>query len=392
MDDNRRLPSSAVPGREYTAVDRECQHRPRLRGTRERVLTRRDLNRALLARQLLTERAGVALPRVVERMGGIQAQYAPSAYIALWSRVEGFERSALTRALERKALVQATVLRGTIHVVSRRDFWPWRTAVHDTDEAWLRRVRPDLAGRHRATADRKLRAALADGPRKRDELVALVSKDGWFAASVDLVRVPPSGTWEQRRADLYALAESWIGPNDADAESARELLVRRYLAAFGPASVPDVRSWSRLTRDQVERALERIGARTFRDEDEKALFDVPRAPLPHADTPAPPRFLPTWDAVLLVHARRTGVLPEEYRPRIFNTKLPFSMHTFLLDGSVAGAWKVERAKDKAELVLQPFAPVPRNRRDPLRDEAERLVRWHEDDAVSYAVRWTKSTS
>jgi hypothetical protein len=357
-----------------------------------RVLTQRDLNRALLARQLLLERVRKPLPRAVEQMGGIQAQYAPSAYIGLWSRVEGFERDALTRALQRKAVVQATVLRGTIHVVSRRDFWPWRTAVHETDDAWLRRVRPDLSGRARAAADRKLRAALADDPRKRDERVARDGKDGWFASSVDLVRVPPSGTWEQRRADLYALAESWIGPNDADADAGRELLVRRYLAAFGPAAVPDVRSWSRLTRDQVERALERIGARSFRDEDGKTLFDVPRAPLPDADTPAPPRFLPTWDAVLLVHARRTGVLPEEYRPRIFNTKLPFSMHTFLLDGSVAGAWKVERSKDKAELVLQPFAPVPRQRRESLRDEAERLVRWHEDDAVSYAVRWTKSTS
>jgi hypothetical protein len=357
-----------------------------------RVLKQRELNRALLARQLLLERVRRPLPRAIEQMGAIQAQYAPSAYIALWSRVEGFERDALTRALQRKAVVQATVLRGTIHVVSRRDFWPWRTAVCATDDAWLRRVRPDLTDRDTATADRKLRAALADGPRKRDELVALVGKDGWFASSVDLVRVPPSGTWEQRRADLYALAEDWIGPNDAAADAGRELVVRRYLGAFGPATVADVRSWSRLTRDHVERALERIGARTFRDEDGKALFDVPRAPLPHADTPTPPRFLPTWDAVLLVHARRTGVLPEDYRPRIFNTKLPFSMHTFLLDGSVAGAWKVERARDKAELVLQPFAPVPRKRREPLRDEAERLVRWHEDDAVSYAVRWTKSTS
>jgi hypothetical protein len=357
-----------------------------------RVLTRRELNRALLARQRLLERARVPLARAVERMGGIQAQYAPSAYIALWSRVDGFERAALTRALERRSLVQATVLRGTIHVVSHRDFWPWRAAVRETDAAWLRRVHPEVTERDRAAADRRLRAALVDGPRKRDELIALVGKDGWLASSVELVRVPPSGTWEQRRADRYALAERWVGADDADPGDGRELLVRRYLAAFGPAQVADVRSWSRLTREQVERALERIGARSFRDEGGKTLFDLPRGPLPDADTPAPPRLLPTWDAVLLVHARRTGVLPEEFRPRIFNTKLPFSMHTFLVDGSVAGAWKVERRKDKAELVLQPFAPVPQKRRDAVREEAERLVRWHEDDAVSHAVRWTKSTS
>ena len=356
------------------------------------VLTQRDLNRALLARQLLLERARLPLPRAVERMGGIQAQYAPSAYIALWSRVGGFERAMLTRALERRSVVQATVLRGTIHIVSRRDFWPWRAAVRETDDAWLDRVRPDVTGRDRTAADRRLRSALADGPRKRDELIALVGKDGWLASSVDLVRVPPSGTWEQRRADLYALAERWVGADDADPGEARELLVRRYLAAFGPSQVADVRSWSRLTREHVERALERIAARTFHDEQGKQLFDLPRAPLPGGEAPAPPRFLPTWDAVLLVHARNTGVLPEEFRPRIFNTKLPFSMHTFLLDGAVAGAWKVERSKQKSELVLQPFAPIPRKWRRPLRDEAERLVRWHDDDAVAYAVRWTKSTS
>jgi hypothetical protein len=367
-----------VSVREYSDVDR--------------VLTRRELNRALLARQLLLERARVPLARAVERMGGIQAQYVPSAYIALWSRVEGFQRAALTHGLERRSLVQATVLRGTIHVVSRRDFWPWRTAVRETDDAWMRRVHPDVTDGDRAIADGRLRAALADGPRKRDELIALVGKDGWLASSVDLVRVPPSGTWEQRRADLYALAERWVGDEDADPEEGRELLVRRYLAAFGPAQVADVRSWSRLTREQVERALERIGTRTFRDEGGKTLFDLPRAPLPGGDTPASPRFLPTWDAVLLVHARRTGVLPEELRPRIFNTKLPFSMHTFLVDGAVAGAWKVERSKEKAELVLQPFAPMPRKWREAVRDEAERLVRWHEDDAVSHALRWTKSTS
>lgn len=357
-----------------------------------RVLTQRELNRALLARQLLLERARLPLPRAVERMGGIQAQYAPSAYIALWSRVEGFQRSALTRALERRAVVQATVLRGTIHIVSRSDYWPWRAAVRETDDAWLRRVRPDIVARDRTAADRRLREALAERPRKRDELVALVGKDGWFAAGVELVRVPPSGTWEQRRADLYALADAWVGVADADPEHGRELLVRRYLAAFGPARVADIGSWSRLRREQVDRAIERIGARSFRDEKGKELVDLPRAPLPDAATPAPPRFLPTWDAVLLVHARRTGVLPEEFRPRIFNTKLPFSMHTFLVDGAVAGAWKVERSKHRAAIVLQPFAPIPTKWRAAVREEADLLVRWHEDDAVSYAVRWTKSRS
>jgi hypothetical protein len=346
----------------------------------------------LLARQLLLDRARVPLPRAVERMGGIQAQYAPSAYIALWSRVEGFERSALTRALERRSLVQATMLRGTIHIVSRRDFWPWRTAVHEVEEAWIERVYPKLTARDRAAAVRAIRRALGAGIARREELVRLVSRDAWQTLEVDLVRVPPSGTWEQRRANLYALAEEWLGPNDADAEDGRELLVRRYLGAFGPARVADVRNWSKLGRDHVASALERIRPRRFRDEEGKELFDLQRAPLPDPGTPAPVRFLPTWDAVLLVHARRTGVLPDALRPLIFNTKLPFSMHTFVVDGSVAGAWRVERSKAKAALVLQPFVPVPRKWRDELRAEAERLIRWHENDARAYAVRWTKSTS
>jgi DNA glycosylase AlkZ-like len=324
-------------------------------------------------------------------MGGIQAQYAPSAYIALWSRVEGFERGQLTRALERRALIQATVLRGTIHIVSRRDYWPWRDAVREIDDEWLRSAWPKLAALDRAGAARRLRQALHGTVCSRNELVALVGKDAWQAADIDLVRVPPSGTWENRRAHLFALADEWLAHVETDAEEARELLVRRYLAAFGPARAADIRTWARLRRDDVERALARIGPRRFRDEEGKELVDLPRAPLPDPDTPAPPRFIPTWDAILLVHARRTGVLPEQFRPRIFNTRLPFSTATFMLDGAVAGAWRVDRTKDKAELLLQAFAPIPPRRRRELRDEAETLVRWHENDATSYAVRFAKST-
>jgi hypothetical protein len=337
-----------------------------------RVLTQRDLNRALLARQMLLERVKAPLPRVVERMGGIQAQYAPSAYFALWSRVEGFEREVLVWALERRSLVQATVLRGTIHVVSRRDYWPWRAAVRAADERWLRRVRPAATPQRTRAANLKLRRALADGPRRADDLIAAAGRDAWLAADVDLVRVPPSGTWERRRADLYALAVDWLGPDDADEEAGRELLVRRYLAAFGPATVADIRSWSRLNREETERALKRIGPRLFRDEEGKQLVDLPRAPLPDPETPASPRFIPTWDAILLAHARRTGVLPEEFRPRIFNTKLPFSMHTFLLDGQVAGAWRFENGR----IELQAFRKLSRAEQRELDPERERLAAFH----------------
>ena len=193
----------------------------------ERVLTQRELNRALLARQLLLERVRLPLPRVVERMGGIQAQYAPSAYIALWARVAGFEREQLTRALERRALIQGTLLRGTIHVVSRRDYWPWAEAIREPQREWLRRAWPRLAALDREGAGCTLREALRSGPRHRSELVELVGKDAWQAAEIDLVRVPPSGTWGKRRAHLFAAAEDWVGPNDADPEAARMRAVPR---------------------------------------------------------------------------------------------------------------------------------------------------------------------
>ncbi len=337
----------------------------------ERVLTQRELNRALLARQLLLERVRLPLPRVLERIGGIQNQYAPSGYIALWTRVEGFRREQLTRALEQRRLVQGTLLRGTIHAVSRDEYWPWAEAIREPMREWLRRSWPTLALGADA-ANHALRDALRDGPRHRNQLVELVGKDAFQAADLPVVRVPPSGTWEHRRADLYAAAEDWVGPNEADAEAGRELLVRRYLAAFGPAHAADIQGWCAIGIPRVKAALERIELRRFRDEQGRELVDLPRAPLPHAEMPAPARFIPHWEAMLLVHARRTGVLPEELRPILFSSKLPASMATFLLDGVVAGAWRYERGR----IELQPFRKLNRSELAELKDEQERLAAFH----------------
>jgi hypothetical protein len=337
-----------------------------------RVLTQRALNRALLARQLLLERVRLPLPRAVERIGGVQNQYAPSGYIALWSRLEDFRRDQLTRALERRSLIQGTLLRGTIHIVSRRDYWLWADAIREPQREWLRRAWPQLAALDGERIDRALRDALRHGPRHRKELVELVGKDAWQAAAIDLVRVPPSGTWESRRAHLFAAADDWVGPNDADAEAGGELLVRRYLGAFGPARATDVASWSGLGLERVKRVLGRIELRRFRDEQGRELVDLPRAPLPDPATPAPPRFIGHFDALLLVHARRTGVLPEEFRPIVFNTKQPASVATFLLDGVVAGAWRYE----DGAIRLEPFRRLTRAERVALTEEAERLASFH----------------
>jgi hypothetical protein len=336
-----------------------------------RVLTQRELNRALLARQLLLERVSLPIPRALERIGGIQNQYAPSAYIRLWSCLEGFRRDDLTRALERRTVVQATLLRATIHIVSKRDFWPFAAAIRSGQrEWWLRVQRPRPDERELEATAHELRSLMAKGPRRHEELAAAVGR-GWGMVGpwLELVRVPPSGTWEQRRANVFQTAERWVGPERVDVDDALDHLVRRYLAAFGPAPRTDIAQWAGLNVREIAPALERLRLRRFRDEQGSELLDVPRAPLPDPDTPAPVRFLPTWDATLLVHARRTGILPEGYRPLVFNTKLPQSLGTFLVDGAVAGTWRY----DAGRILLDPFERIDRAAQRELREESERLV-------------------
>jgi Winged helix DNA-binding domain len=356
-----------------------------------RTLSTRGLNRALLARQLLLERSELPLPRALEQVAGLQTQYAPSAYIRLWSCLRRFALDDLTRALERKQAVQATLMRSTIHIVSRQDFWPFSAGVGPSRQEWWLRVNRRQVGDAEVDLDaiaKRLRTELAGRTWHRKEVDELLRSRGgsvWSGAWVELVRVPPSGTWERRRADLFTLASEWIGPSKASEEKGIEHLLRRYLRGFGPARLGDAADWAGVPTAKLRTAAERMRLRTFRDGEGKELLDVPRAPLP-GDVPAPPRFLPTWDATLLVHARRTQILPEEYRPLIFHTKAPQSFPTFLVDGAVAGKWRVERTARKATLVLEPFEGLPRAAERELRDEGERLVRFHEPDAESYAVR------
>jgi Winged helix DNA-binding domain len=337
----------------------------------ERTLTQRELNRALLARQRLLERSPSPLPRVLERIGGIQAQYAPSIYVGLWSRVRGLQRDAVTRGLERRSLVQATLMRSTIHLVSRADYWPLTLAVGEARRrSWLRSVKGDEAAMRRAAM--RLRAALADGPLRQAEIQKLIGKEEarWVGFFLDLVRVPPSGTWERRRADLYGLAEDWVGPPDSTPDDGRELLVRRYLTGFGPASRDDVANFTGLTPAEVDAVLSRLDLRRF-----AGLVDLPRLPLPDPETPAPVRLIPHWDATLLVHARRTQILREDDRARIFSSRTPHSFATFLVDGQVAGTWREEAGR----IVLEPFRRLDAADRKALTEEGERIaaILWSE---------------
>jgi hypothetical protein len=343
-------------------------------------LTARQLNRALLQRQMLLERSADPLPRVVERMGGIQMQYAPSGYIALWSRIRDFARRSLTDALEDKAVVQGTLLRGTIHTVSAADYWPMLAGIRRINREWYTRVAGDaLAGVDMDAAARAARDLLASGPMRFADLAAALGEHGFptpavkaLGFSMDLVRVPPSGTWEARRADLYALSEWWTTPVGVTEDDGLEHLVRRYLGAFGPAPTRDIASWMGLNVGQLKPTVERMELVTHRDESGKPLLDLPDASLPDPETPAPPRFIGVWEAMLLVHARRSGVLPEELRSRVFHVRMPHSVNTFLLDGAVAGSWRYE----DGEVRLDPFRPLTPSERTSLEDEAHGLAAFH----------------
>ena len=348
----------------------------------EPVLTTRGLNRALLARQHLLERSSLSLTEVVEQMGGVQTQYAPAGYIGLWSRMRDFARPMLTEALEQRQVVQATLMRATIHVVSAADYWPMEVGVRRIRAEWFERVgRREIEQFDTVAVAEAVREELANGPLRMKHLTERFAARGfpataarWAGTWVDLVRVPPCGTWERRRADLYGLADDWVARTDVTEEEGMELLVRRYLGAFGPAPLKDVASWMGMTAGQIRHVADGIELRVLRDDGGRTLLDLPDAPLPDPETPAPPRFLAVWDAALLVHARRTLILPEELRPHIFNTKTPHSHNTFLLDGQVAGTWRHENG----EITLSPLRPLTPAETAALEEEAHRLAAFHAD--------------
>jgi hypothetical protein len=265
----------------------------------ERVLSVRELNRAVLARQLLLEQADLSPERAVQAVCGLQTQHAPSGYVGLWSRT-GAPRADLTAALHRATIVQGWVMRSTIHMVSAADYAPFTAAVRTARRAsWLRAEKQAADLDMPAVAD-AVRRHLADGPRTQRELIALLAVDGfprvaWAGAQlwVDLLRVPPAGTWEKPRAHLFALAEQVLpdsGP--VDDETGRAHLVDRYLQAFGPASAADVASFTGLPLAEVRAVLARLDLQCFRSETGVEPLDLPDAPLPGPGTPAPVRFLP----------------------------------------------------------------------------------------------------
>jgi len=351
--------------------------------SRPGTLTTRELNRSLLARQLLLERSSLSLTDAIEQVGGLQTQYAPSGYVGLWSRLRDFRREDLTEALTERRVVQGTLMRSTIHMVSRRDYRLFAAGTRPGRRAWWLRIRrADLQQLDMAAVADRVRTLLHEEPRRHRDMIRLLDAEGYPLAAwqsvgqwLDLVRVPPSGTWDQRRADLYRDADSWLGTAGAVTEAeGLEYLVRSYLRGFGPASAADAASWAGLPVTALRPVLASMEFARYRDERGRELLDLRDGVVAEATTPAPVRFLHVWEALLLVHARRTLVLPEEYRSRIFSTKNPQSLPTFLVDGFVAGTWRYADGR----VTVDPFERLPAAARRAVDDEAERLAAFHRD--------------
>ena len=338
----------------------------------ERVLTLRELNRALLARQLLLERRKLPVQQAVERICAIQAQWPQSPYLALWTRLIGFRKEHLTRALERRKIVKSTLFRITLHMTSARDY-PYFAA------AWLPAAQgstPRVTTEKLAELAALVRAAAMKGPVTHEDVeeIAAAGMGGfrWRTRTLaPLLHLPPSGTWSHYgRAQLRAM-EAVLDCQLPARSAGAEHLARSYLAAFGPATQQDLLRFAGVRVGDVRAGLDRVDLRRFRDERGRELLDLPRAPLPDGDTPAPVRFLPKWDSALLAYAppERTRILPEKYRTTVIR-KNGDVIPTVLVDGFVAAGWNVDR---KGRLEVSPLRRLTKAERAEIDDEGERLV-------------------
>ena len=343
----------------------------------ERVLTQKELNRATLARQLLLQPKKLTAQAVIEHLGGMQAQWPPAPYVGIWSRTTSFRREKLEQAVLGGDVVKATMMRNTLHLVTRRDYPIFWTALHDIP-SW-----PDPAaiadGVRIAPLIREL--ALAEPLRTQEAFAYLEREHGlvephrnrvWHVARTrsHVMHAPETALWSSRPQGLFAALEE---PDPIEKLVAITAIVKRYLAAFGPASRADIATWSGMRVVDFAPALDTLEPlRRFRDERGRELLDLPRAPLPSADVPAPVRMLPKWDNLLLSHDDRTRVLPEEYRKRMI-AKNGDVAQAFLLDGVVAGEWSADKKSGK--VTIEPYAPLPRVARRAVEDEAARLEAW-----------------
>ena len=356
------------------------------------MLTRMQLNRATLARQLLLERAPIGVPAAVERLAGMQAQEPKHPFIGLWTRIEGFAADALHDALREHEVVRATLMRSTLHLFSAADYAALRMSLQPPLSVALRVLGARAEGLDPEQVVPAARELLAGNPLTFDAIRAGLQERfpyvndralGYAARTlVPLVMVPGEGRWGYPRVSEFALAEELLGT--ALAPATPEQLVARYLGAFGPASAADMQTWSGVAgcKAVLERMRERLDV--FADERGRELFDLPDAPRPGADVPAPARFLPEFDNLVLAHDDRTRVIADEHRPLVTTKNLRVRA-TFLVDGLVAGTWTIAVKRKVATLMLEPFGSLTKRALTSLTAEAEQLVRFTEPAAKDHAV-------
>jgi hypothetical protein len=359
------------------------------------VLTRRALNRASLARQMLLERSDATVPDAIERLVGLQAQTPHTAYVGLWTRLAGFRPEHLADRMVDRSVVRLALMRGTIHMVTARDAWLLRPLVQPV----LDRVQSSQFNRRLVGID--LGALVAEGRAFVDQEPRTFKRLGdhllerWpdrdrlameqaVRTGVALIQVPPRGLWGRSGPIAHTSIESWLGQRPAEAMTL-ETMVLRYLAAFGPASVMDAQAWCGLTR--LREVFDRLRSRlvAFTDESGREVFDLLDAPRPDPDTPAPPRFLYDYENLLLSYADRSRVIvPEEVAG--IEVRTNESISTFLVDGRVSGTWKIQREKARTTLVIKPIRRLTKAELAGLADEGGALLDFAASEATSRDVR------
>jgi hypothetical protein len=351
---------------------------------------------------MLLRRRKLSAVEAIERLVGLQAQAPTPPYIGLWTRLKDFHTDELERLILQRRAVRIALMRNTVHLVSARDCLALRPLMQPVFDRTLYSTRANRAHLEGVDVEALVaagRALLEERPRTAKELGELLQEQ-WperdpaslaraIRHLVPLVQVPPRGLWGKSGPAAHTTAEAWLGRPLDPAPSLEETILR-YLGAFGPATVKDVQTWSGLTRlgEVIDRLRGRL--RIFRDESGKELFDVPDAPMPDPDTPAPPRFLPEFDNLILSHADRTRVIAEEYRKAIAskNGMVPASV---LVGGFVRGTWKTVWTRGKATLEIKPFEPLTNVDRAALVEEGERIIRFvaEPDSADSYEIRFAE---
>ena len=324
---------------------------------------------------MLLKRKRLGVQEAVERLCALQAQYSLSPYIALWSRLTRFQREQLTRALEEREVVKSTLFRITLHITSARDYPYFAAAFLPAAQEMTARVTPEQTTK----LSRKVHAA-SKKPLTHEQLEALAAEEmgGRWRTRIlaPLLHLPPSGTWRFWGTPTLLGMKTWLGVDLPDREEGAKRIVERHLAAFGPATQQDLLRFAGVRVGDLRPGLEQLELRAFRDERGRKLLDLPRAPLPDGETPAPIRFLPKWDSSILAYAppERTRILPEKFRSTVIR-KNGDVLPTVLVDGFVAATWNIDR---KRGLEIEPLQRLTKAERAEIDEEGERLVEFFRD--------------